>query len=257
MAGDQFDVAEPVVRTNGCTGEHEVGSRLHSNDPLSLVTRDDDPQWSDFANWVVQGLLTADEERFGQNSSGFATTNLFGEEYKSMFVDALSTVGNYGEIYARHLEPIVPRANVNQINSGDSALMYSLPFGDVESDGPEPITGGTIEKIKKRGFLRCGIARRSIFAVSDGGAWTGFDIDFCKAVSAALLYGRTDNVVYVDLPATERFKRLHAGEVDMLSRITTVNFLRDVNETDTGVGFSFARPNFYDGMSFGGRFFPA
>jgi general L-amino acid transport system substrate-binding protein len=80
----------------------------------------------------------------------------------------------------------------------------------------------------------------------------GFDVDFCRAIAAAIFDGDGTKVDFTDLPASERFQSLQNGEVDILSRLTTVNLLRDVLEPNTGVGFSFTQPNFYEGLTFGG-----
>ena len=77
-------------------------------------------------------------------------------------------------------------------------------------------------------------------------------MDFCRALSAALFDGVDNTVVFSDLSATERFQALEAGDVDVLSRLTTDNLERDVLEPSTGVGFSFSQPDFYDGLTFGG-----
>jgi general L-amino acid transport system substrate-binding protein len=77
-------------------------------------------------------------------------------------------------------------------------------------------------------------------------------VDYCKAISAAIFDGVTDTVQYTDLSASDRFVALANGDVDLLSRLTTFNLNRDVKETDTGVGFQFTQPNFYDGLTFGG-----
>lgn len=82
--------------------------------------------------------------------------------------------------------------------------------------------------------------------------WTGLDVDFCKAVSAAIFNGVTSTIVYTDLPATERFVALQNGNVDVLARITTLTLERDVFEPNAGAGLTFSQPNFYDGLSFGG-----
>jgi hypothetical protein len=42
------------------------------------------------------------------------------------------------------------------------------------------------------------------------------------------------------------------GDVDVLSRLTTVTASRDILEPTAGVGFSFSQPHFYDGLTFGG-----
>ena len=114
--------------------------------------------------------------------------------------------------------------------------------------------GSTLREITDRGFLRCGITRRAIFAEFDSETqeWQGLDVDFCKALSAALFDGVTRSIVYSVLPATDRFLALAQGQVDVLSRITTVTLSRDVQEASSNVGFSFSQPNFYDGLSFGG-----
>jgi hypothetical protein len=80
----------------------------------------------------------------------------------------------------------------------------------------------------------------------------GFDVDFCRALSAAIFDGVTHTVVYTDLPASVRFQELQEGKVDVLSRLTTVTLSRDVKEPATGVGFQFSQPNFYDGLTFAG-----
>jgi len=71
-------------------------------------------------------------------------------------------------------------------------------------------------------------------------------------LSAAIFDGVTDSVIYVDLPATERWTQLASGEVDVLSRVTTWTFDRDVKEETSGVGFSFSQPDFYDGLTYSG-----
>ena len=133
-------------------------------------------------------------------------------------------------------------------------MIYGMPFGDTTSSGPGPQVGSTLRTIADRGFLRCGITRRAIFAEFDTDTQerSGLDIDFCKALSAAMFNGVTSSVHYTVLPATDRFIALAEGQVDVLSRITTVTLSRDVNETSSGVGFSFSQPDFYDGLSFGG-----
>lgn len=81
--------------------------------------------------------------------------------------------------------------------------------------------------------------------------YIGYDVDFCRAVAAAI-FGDPKMVEFTDVSTTERFINLQNGDVDILSRITTVTLIRDVNEPTTGTGFSFSRPSFYDGLTFGG-----
>jgi general L-amino acid transport system substrate-binding protein len=70
------------------------------------------------------------------------------------------------------------------------------------------------------------------------------DVDVCKALAAAVL-GSPDKVRYVPLAAAQRFTALQSGEVDLLSRNTTVTMSRD-----TALGLSFTAVMFYDGQGF-------
>jgi ABC-type amino acid transport substrate-binding protein len=255
LAGDQFETSAATVKNNGYLGSYEQGNSFFSKEPLALVTRDDDPTWADFVSWIVEGLLHAEEKNITQsNPSLFFTSDLFGIQYNKMFVNAIAAVGNYAEIYKRNLQSVVPRKPVNTINDGTSGLIYSMPFGDLEQDGPAPLPGSTLQTITYRGYLRCGITRRAIFAVFDTATetYSGFDVDFCRALSAAIFGGVTNTIEFRDLVATERFVALQRGDVDVLSRITTHNFERDVYEPTAKVGFTFSQPDFYDGIGFGG-----
>ena len=78
----------------------------------------------------------------------------------------------------------------------------------------------------------------------DAGDWSGFDVDVCRAVAAAVL-GDADAVNYVPLSTTERFTALQSGEVDILSRTTTRTLHRD-----TALGLNFAPVVFFDGQGF-------
>ncbi|MBL8687038.1 MAG: amino acid ABC transporter substrate-binding protein [Alphaproteobacteria bacterium] len=105
---------------------------------------------------------------------------------------------------------------------------------------------GTLEDVKKRGYLNCGIntGLAGFAAPDDKGVWKGLDIDFCKAVAAAI-FGDTTKVRYKSLNAKERFTALQSGEVDMLARNTTWNFSRDVD-----LKLEFVGVNYYDGQGF-------
>jgi ABC-type amino acid transport substrate-binding protein len=256
LAGDQFEIAPATVLGKGYTSDYEVGSNFFSKEPLAMVTRQDDSTWSDFVNWIVQGLLEAEEQGITKGVPYlFSLTDVFGEPYRYMFVDAIEEVGHYGEVYERRLEGIVPRRAVNTLNEGSTGtgLMYAMPLGNVESQGPVPAMGSTLHQIRERGFLRCGTAAGAFSRFNETtGESSGFDVDMCRAVSAALFDGVIDTIAYVELSPPERFLALHNGQVDMLARTTTHNLVRDVLEATSKAGFSFSRPYFYDGVFFGG-----
>ncbi len=76
------------------------------------------------------------------------------------------------------------------------------------------------------------------------GNWTGFDVDFCRAIAAAIFNDPT-KVKFVPLTAANRFTALQSGEIDVLSRNTTWTMSRD-----TTLGIDFAAVNYYDGQGF-------
>jgi len=106
--------------------------------------------------------------------------------------------------------------------------------------------GPTLKAVKERGELICGVHQgRYGFAIADSkGKWVGLDVDFCRAVAAAVL-GDSEKVKYVPLGSVQRFPALQSGEVDMLSRTTTITLTRDV-----ALGFNFGPPTFYTGTGF-------
>ncbi|WP_020561080.1 amino acid ABC transporter substrate-binding protein [Thiofilum flexile] len=106
--------------------------------------------------------------------------------------------------------------------------------------------GGTLDGVKKKGFIQCGINSGvpGFSIANDKGEWSGLDVDFCKAVAAAV-FGDTTKVKYTSLTAKERFTALQSGEIDLLSRNTTWTLTRDSN-----LGISFTGVNYYDGQGF-------
>jgi general L-amino acid transport system substrate-binding protein len=103
----------------------------------------------------------------------------------------------------------------------------------------------TLEIVRERGVLLCGgNANVPGFGYLDPNTneFAGFDIDYCRAVAAAVL-GDADAVEIRPTTGTDRFPVLQSGEVDMLSRNTTWTISRD-----TSLGFNFAPTTFYDGQ---------
>ncbi len=76
------------------------------------------------------------------------------------------------------------------------------------------------------------------------GNWSGLDVDFCRAIAAAIFNDPT-KVKFVPLTAANRFTALQSGEVDVLARNTTWTMSRN-----TTLGIDFAAVNFYDGQGF-------
>src|SRR5271163_4273837 len=104
----------------------------------------------------------------------------------------------------------------------------------------------TLKAVTDRGVLNCGAnGQLAGFGMPDPqGNWTGFDVDFCRAIAAAIFNDPT-KVKYVPLTAKDRFTALQSGEIDVLSRNTTWTMSRD-----TQLGVDFASVNYYDGQGF-------
>jgi general L-amino acid transport system substrate-binding protein len=106
--------------------------------------------------------------------------------------------------------------------------------------------GKTIDTIKQRGQLVCGVntGLAGFSAADSQGNWSGLDVDYCKAVAAALL-GDATKIKWVPLNAQQRFTALQSGEIDILSRNTTWTLTRDAS-----LGLSFVGVTYYDGQGF-------
>src|SRR6188474_1171917 len=108
------------------------------------------------------------------------------------------------------------------------------------------VSAQTLKAVKDRGMLNCG-ANGSLagFGLPDAqGKWAGLDVDFCRAIAAAVL-NDANKVKYVPLSAKDRFTALQSGEVDVLARNTTWTSSRD-----TSLGLNFVGVNYYDGQGF-------
>jgi len=104
----------------------------------------------------------------------------------------------------------------------------------------------TLSAVRDRGELICGVsAGIPGFSIADDkGKWSGFDVDFCRAVAAAVL-ADPSKVRFVPLTADERFDALKAKKIDLLARNSTWTI---TNETDHDVAF--VGVNYYDGQGF-------
>jgi len=104
----------------------------------------------------------------------------------------------------------------------------------------------TLQTVLDRGTLKCGV-NTDLFGfgyIDDAGNNAGFDVDFCKAIAAAVL-GDATKVEYVSLNADQRFPALQTGEVDVLIRNTTWTLTRDAD-----LGLDFTVTTFYDGQGY-------
>jgi len=104
----------------------------------------------------------------------------------------------------------------------------------------------TLQDVKARGVLRCGVdgTLPGLSFKDSAGNWSGLDVDFCRALAAAVL-GHRDRLELVPTPSTTRFAALREGRVDLLSRNTTWTLARD-----TAPDIGFVATLYHDGQGF-------
>jgi general L-amino acid transport system substrate-binding protein len=104
----------------------------------------------------------------------------------------------------------------------------------------------TLKRTIRRGEVLCGVnAGLPGFSIPDDkGNWTGFDVDFCRAVAAAIFDDPT-KAKFIPLDANERFKELQSRKVDILSRNSTWSMSRE-----TSYDLYFPAVAYYDGEGF-------
>ncbi len=109
-----------------------------------------------------------------------------------------------------------------------------------------PARSATLDAVRKRGYVACGVhPGLPGFALPDPrGEWRGFDVDMCRAVAAAV-FGDAKQVRFTTISGDDRFGALQRGQIDILSRNTSVTFARAA-----GLQVSFPVTTYYDGQGF-------
>ncbi|HEX8165284.1 MAG TPA: amino acid ABC transporter substrate-binding protein [Beijerinckiaceae bacterium] len=104
----------------------------------------------------------------------------------------------------------------------------------------------TLDAIKNRGHVECGVhlGLPGFSFANDKGEWSGLDVDYCRALAAAIL-GDATKVKFTPTSVQQRWPVLQSGQVDLLSRNTTITFSRNAT-----LGINFQGINFYEGQTF-------
>ena len=104
----------------------------------------------------------------------------------------------------------------------------------------------TLDDVKAKGHVQCGVSTglAGFSFTDDAGGWDGFDVDYCRALAAAV-FGDREAVKFTPTTGKTRFTALASGEVDVLARNTTWTFSRD-----NDLKFTFIGVNYYDGQGF-------
>ncbi len=125
-------------------------------------------------------------------------------------------------------------------------MLRLIAFAVALSWGVASANATILDDVRKKGSVTCGVnVGLGGFSMPDStGIWKGLDVDVCRAVAAAI-FGDANKVRYVPTTGTNRFAALQSGEIDILSRNTTLTFVRD-----TSIGLHMVMVNFYDGQGF-------
>ena len=100
-----------------------------------------------------------------------------------------------------------------------------------------------VSRIRQRGFLVCGVfpGIAGFAQVDSQGHYSGFDIDICRAVAAAIV-GSADRIRYQSVASIDVFQR--SDDIDIVSRRLTWSLRRE------GLHVLFGPVTFYDGQGF-------
>lgn len=210
-----------------------------------MVTRKNDQTWSDAANWVLRGLIHAEMHNITKgNADKFAHDHHGRADGPIDLSSAIKAVGNYGDIYARSMQEVVPRKGLNRLYTADenseSGLHYSHPVGSIDAFRRRFAPNGKINLILGRGRLICGVI---------GDENQSMETDYCRALSASLFSSDTDRVDIVKVSSEDDLvKKLDTGEVDVIAGVS-VDFHTDIfpsNDAEAGFsGLAFSQPYFY------------
>jgi general L-amino acid transport system substrate-binding protein len=104
----------------------------------------------------------------------------------------------------------------------------------------------TLKRTVRRDAVFCGVntGLPGFSAADDKGNWSGFDVDFCRAIAAAI-FDDPKKVKFVPLDAKERFEELGKRKIDVLARNSSWTMSRE-----TGYYLNFAGVSYYDGQGF-------
>jgi general L-amino acid transport system substrate-binding protein len=104
----------------------------------------------------------------------------------------------------------------------------------------------TLKRTTARDAVHCGVntGLPGFSSADEKGNWSGFDVDFCRAIAAAI-FNDPSKVKFVPLDAKERFTELQKRKVDVLARNSTWTMSRE-----TEYALHFAAVSYYDGQGF-------
>ena len=225
------------------------GKKRLINDPLAAVTRNNEEEFSDIINWVVQALYYGEEQGLTKDLSLCQNYTYTSHNVSELnFLNAVYCVGNYEEILFGGEQT---DRDMNQINNGSSGMLYATPFGDLENKVEDiresyGTTDDTfLEDVRKDGSLNCGVVIPDSFTgnITNSSGLVGMSVEYCSTLAAALFNGNVGAVKIFTYNEYDSFAALNNGTVDVLSG-ATVERKYDFESSILG-GFRFSTPYYY------------
>ena len=159
--------------------------------------------------------------------------------------DALDPTGLLVKMRRGRKEQCVPVSNALARRLAFALFGLLVLIVPALAQAPAP-AGLTLSAVRARGHLICAGSDPlpGFAAVNSQGFWIGFDVDFCRAVAAAV-FGDPSRIEFRALTGDARFAELQTGDVDLVARDADWTMRRD-----TRYGASYVAPIFYDGQAF-------
>jgi len=221
-----------------------------TKEPLSIVTRNTDREFSDIINWIVHALFYGEEQGLTKNSSLCQNSSNLTPHHASdlNFMNAVYCVGNYGELFDEDEN----NRGLNQINDGSTGMLYATPFGQLNHENDYLsifATGDTlIDGIREKGSLNCGVIVPEDFdgQITNSSKLVGMSVDYCQTLTAALFNGDSKVVNWSTFMESDEssFVALNNGTIDVLAG-GRVEKKYDFGSSSSFSGFQFSTPYYF------------
>jgi len=250
------------IATLSNPGNHVILEENLGKEPLGLIVPENESEWADVVRWAVNAPIQAEflginsqnvNEFLDGNSDIKRFLGVEGSLGESLGVSndfalkIIQQIGNYEEIYNRNFDETALPRNLNELMFVEpGGLVYYPPFSGSDRVTVPLIDNNdrnVLQEVLDRGFVRVGVRNDApgLGFADENGNLSGFDVDFGRAVAAAV-FGDPNAVEFViQTSGAQRFSDVANGIVDVTSRNATHNLRRDAL-----LGVDYAPINNYD-----------
>ena len=253
ITGDKLRLLDRLSSEELKDKNYTVGEELKTKEPLAIVTRKGDREFSDVINWVLQSLFYGEEQDLTRDSTLCQNNTSLEDRTEAAdlnYLNAVHCMGNYGDIlYNGGLKDY--HRGMNQINNGSSGMLYAIPFGDIENDDEDSVAvsnnGTCLCHIRDAAKLNCGVVVPEDFAgdVTNSNNIVGMSVDYCRTLAAAIYNGDSDAVEFTTYleGSNSSYIALNNGTIDVIAG-TRIERQYDFG-TDSLPGVTFSTPFYF------------